>query len=285
MRIEHNHPLAPYTTFGIGGPARYFCKAESVEDVKQAIAFAKEKEIPYHIIGKGSNTLFDDRGFAGLIILNALVFKRDFEGGVEVGAGYNFSQLGSSTARHHLTGLEFATGIPGTVGGAIFMNAGAGGREVQDAIKAVDYLHEDGRIQQFTREEITFRYRWSSFHEMHGCILAGAFALAPSKTAKEDQKKILDYRLKTQPYGEKSAGCCFRNPEGASAGALIEKYGLKGKTRGGAQVSNVHANFIINAGDATAEDIVGLLSDLQREVKEKSGYELQHEVRYIPYDV
>lgn len=236
------------------------------------------------VLGKGSNTLFDDRGFNGTVILNKIVDIEWQEESVRVGAGYSFALLGVQASRKELSGLEFASGIPGTVGGAVYMNAGANGLEVKDVIATVEYIDREGKTHLLQRNDLKFAYRWSMFHEMEGAIAGATFQLSRSSQAKQKQKEILDYRMATQPYKTKNCGCVFRNPEGHSAGRLIDECGLKNTTIGGATISPLHANFIENRGNATAKEIIELMSFIQRTVKERTGIQLEEEVRKIPFE-
>jgi UDP-N-acetylmuramate dehydrogenase len=241
--------------------------------------------LPFFILGKGSNSLFDDRGFDGLVIANKIAFCDFSFPLIRVGAGYSFSLLGTQTARAGWSGLEFASGIPGSVGGAIYMNAGANGKEVCSVIKEVTYITAEGEELLFKKEDLSFLYRFSSFQKKAGAIASALFELVPSEIARQKQLEIIDYRTKTQPYSDKSAGCIFRNPSLGSAGALIEQSGLKGQRIGGAEVSCVHANFIVNKGGATAQDVLALASFVSQVVKEKTGVELTREVRCIPFQL
>lgn len=277
-------PLSSYCTLGIGGPARYFVEVKSVDAMRAALLFAKEQNIPFFILGKGSNCLFDDRGFHGVVIHNKIEFMEPLESGFfHVGAGYNFSLLGAQTARNGWSGLEFASGIPATVGGAVFMNAGANGRETADALHTVEFMDSNGVLHTFRKEELTFAYRHSPFQQMKGAVVAATFALSPSVDARQKQLGIIDYRKKTQPYGEKSAGCIFQNPVEGHAGALIEKCGLKGIHCGGAKVSELHANFLVNTSGASCKEFLELVEHVRAEVKAKAGVDLHSEVRIIPY--
>lgn len=281
---EENKPLSQLTTFGIGGPARYFFDVRSIEEMKDALIFCRESRLRYMILGKGSNCLFDDRGFNGAIIANRIDFlQRPSPELFYAGAGYSFSLLGTQTARQGYSGLEFASGIPGSVGGAVFMNAGANGRETCESLQSVEFMTEEGELLHMQRSNMSFSYRTSCFQSMPGAIISATFRLDAVATAREKQFKIIDYRKKTQPYGEKSAGCVFRNPECSAAGALIDQSGLKGTCVGGAQVSPVHANFIVNTGNAKAADVLTLMEHIKHQVKEKTGIELESEVRCIPY--
>ena len=282
--FQERKSLSEVSTFGIGGVARFFTEVSTIEELQEVLAHCHERHLPFHVVGKGSNCLFPDSGYDGLALLNKISFCH-FEGGVvSVGGGYSFSLLGAKTAKRGLSGLEFASGIPATVGGAIFMNAGANGSETADTLKEVTFVDERGKLRTIAREELSFSYRMSSFHAMKGVIAAAKFELQPFKEAREKQLAIIDYRTKTQPYGEKSCGCVFQNPEGFFAGALIEQCGLMGKRIGGAEVSSVHANFIINRGGATSEDVLALVSHIKECVKRKTGVDLKTELKIISHD-
>lgn len=283
MRIEEGRSLKELTTFGIGGPAKYFCEVADITALSEALQYCHQNQIPFFILGKGSNTLFDDRGFEGMVILNKIFHMEQKGPFVDVGAGYSFSLLGVQTARKGWSGLEFASGIPGSVGGAIYMNAGASGGETFTTLSTVTFVDIFGEIHIYPKESLKWGYRTSSFQHMKGAIAAARFELTPSEEARKKQLSIVDYRTKTQPYSAQSAGCVFRNPAPQSAGALIEKCGLKGVRIGGAEVSTLHANFLINSGGATAQDILKLAHHVQEVVKEKTGAELEMEVRVIPY--
>lgn len=282
--LQQGKLLSEICTFGIGGPAKIYIEVHSLEEMQHAFSYCRDEKMPFFILGKGSNCLFDDRGYAGVIIHNKIDFKKESDGGVfYVGAGYNFSLLGSQTARAGWSGLEFASGIPGTVGGAIFMNAGANGSETYDHLISVEYLSFDGKFQILKKEEINFAYRTSAFQFMQGAIIGATFALKPALDARQRQIEIITYRKNTQPYGEKSAGCVFRNPSCGHAGALIDKCGLKGLKVGGAKISDIHANFIVNDSFATTHDVLQLIKNIQTAIKAQTGIELESEVRVIPY--
>lgn len=281
---QYNVSLKEYCTWGIGGPAKELALAKSKEELVSFIQQAKESRKRYIVIGKGSNCLFDDRGFNGLVIINKINDIKWRENSVYVGAGYSFSLLGIQASRKKFTGLEFASGIPGSVGGAIYMNAGASGSEVKDVLLEVEFLHDEGRVELLKKESLAFSYRKSSFQEMKGAIISALFALTCSEEAKEKQEKLLAYRMETQPYKDKSCGCVFRNPEGDSAGRLIDSIGLKGLSFGGAKVSETHANFIVNHSDASAKEMLDLIAHVQMRVKDEVGIVLEPEVKYIPFD-
>lgn len=280
---QKNQPLREFTSLGIGGNARFFAKSYTYEQLQEMLSFAHHRALPTFILGKGSNTLFDDRGFDGLVILNRIDYLDQEEALFTVGSGYSFARLGGLTSRHGWSGLEFASGIPATVGGAIYMNAGANGKETAERLVEVAYVTEKGELIRFQKEELHFAYRTSSFQKWKGAIVEGVFQLIPSESAKTAQKELLDYRLKTQPYKEKSAGCAFRNPPSVAAGKLIEECGLKGLSIGGAAVSDRHANFIVNSGNATAQDVHDLICKIKETIYQKKGVLLEEELRYIPY--
>ncbi|HSX11186.1 MAG TPA: UDP-N-acetylmuramate dehydrogenase [Chlamydiales bacterium] len=275
MLLQHNRFLSEFSTFGIGGPIRSFVEVSTCEEMEEALSL----NLPTFVIGKGSNCLFDDKGFDGLVILNKIDFCHWSESEVTVGSGYSFSLLGVQTARNGFSGLEFASGIPATVGGAVFMNAGANGKETCDALKSVLYF--DGTRRLFDRSELTFAYRKSPFQGMKGAILSATFSLQPNREARKSQLQIIDYRMKTQPLREKSAGCVFRNPPGASAGAMIDRCGLKGTQVGGAKVSEIHANFIVNTGSASSQDVLQLIQLVQERVFQHTGVHLEPEIRIV----
>lgn len=286
LNFVSHRKLSEFSTFGIGGPILYFAEAKTFDDMREGVLFAKLRNLSFLILGKGSNCLFDDLGFPGVVLLNKIDFCKWREASAYVGSGFSFSLLGSQSARKSLSGLEFASGIPASVGGAIFMNAGANGKETKEALESVVFLTEEGSIRNYRKEELTFGYRTSSFHTMRGAILAATFVFDPnSPYARRSQLQIIDYRKKTQPLNEKSIGCIFRNPSiNQSAGSLIDQCGLKGLREGGAKVSDIHANFIVNEGHATAANVMDLMRQIQDQVLKKTGVHLEPEVRLISYE-
>jgi len=285
MELEKSKSLSAFSTFGIGGPARYFTTVKTIEALTEAVKWAEKERVPFLVIGRGSNSLFDDRGFNGLVIHNKLHFCDISGDEVVVSSGYNFSLLGAQTAKKGLSGLEFASGIPGSVGGAIFMNAGANGGETSECLQSVTAMNCLGELRDLAREEMQFAYRTSSFQKSGEIIVSARFKLQKDESARKRQIEIVSYRTESQPYGDQSCGCVFRNPEKGSAGALIEQCGLKGMRIGGAEVSTVHANFIVNREGAKAEDVWRLGAEVKRLVHEKTGIMLEWELRRLPYDV
>lgn len=285
--FQSNRVLSDFCTLGIGGPARYFAEVRTLNEMQLFMQICQEHDLPYLILGKGSNTLFDDRGFKGAVLLNKIDFIETKAPGVfRVGSGYSFSLLGVQTARQSWSGLEFASGIPGTVGGAVYMNAGANRRETCESLVEVEYLDQAGTLHLLKREALEFGHRFSTFQQLKGgAIIAATFCLTHDPLARENQLKILQYRKATQPYKAKSAGCIFRNPHNGQSGALIDQSGLKGRRQGGAQVSEVHANFLINENEAKGEDFLKLIDIVRHEVFAQKGTTLEPEICCIPYEI
>ncbi|KAM0945835.1 putative UDP-N-acetylmuramate dehydrogenase [Dioscorea sansibarensis] len=282
--------LRELSSWGIGGPCSYFLEVSRPSHLVSAIRYCKARSMPFLIVGKGSNCLFEDRGFDGFVMLNRLehsAVEVVEPGTYRVGSAFPFNRLGVRCSSEGFSGLEFAGGIPGTVGGATFMNAGANGQETGDVIESVEIVTMDGELRVLGRSELDFGYRWSSFQEMDdlAAILAVTFRLSPAPSARDRQKAFLE-RRKTQPIGERSAGSVFRNPLGAgiSAGELIELAGLKGFAMGGAKVSEVHANFFINFNGSTSGDMRALINFVKERVDQMFGIQLKEEIRYVPYN-
>jgi len=281
LKIHQNHPLKSYTTLKVGGRARYFVEVESVEALREAFLWAKQKEVPTYVLGKGSNTFFIDELFEALVILNKIHYIRWELPFVTCSSSYSLSLLSSQSARKGYSGLEGGTGIPASIGGALFMNAGAGTWDIQGALKKVLYLTLQGDLIEYDKDELVFGYRHSIFQSWLGAIVEATFELQPNPEASKIQQSIIQKRLLTQPYKSHSAGCFFKNPIGTSAGALIDKAGLKGSCEGDAAVSEIHANFLINQNEATSRDILQLESRVKKGVFETFGVQLEREVRTI----
>ncbi len=282
LNWQRNRRLSEFSTWGIGGPIFLFAAIATEQEMEEAFAFAKNHCLPFFILGKGSNCLFDDAGFNGIVLLNRIDFIAWQGSAVTAGAGASFSRLGFKAASKGLAGLEFASGIPASVGGAVFMNAGANGRETEGPLSKVLYLDSEGNRREFSKEELRFGYRRSPFQTMKGAILSATFQLEPGLHARAKQLEIVEQRIKSQPLKEKSAGCVFRNPSiSLSAGALIDRSGLKGVSIGAAEVSKIHANFLINRGGATAQDVLSLIALVQARVYEKTGVRLEPEIRIV----
>lgn len=281
--------LSELSTWGIGGPAKYFVELHTEVQLLAALRCCHKHNLHFLILGRGSNCLFDDRGFDGCVMLNRINFIEKINPATyRVGSGYAFNLLGVQCSKDGFTGLEFASGIPGTVGGAVFMNAGADGQETADVLKSVEVIMVDGSRRVFQRPELTFSYRKSPFQGMQhfAAIVAATFELKPLPSSRQHQKAYLERRYKTQPISERSAGCVFRNPTTTthSAGAIIEQAGLKGVMLGGAKVSEVHANYLINVEKSTSTDMRSLIKFVKDQVREKVGVELYEEILYVPYN-
>ena len=283
-RIEYrlNEPMKNHTTFKIGGDADILISVTTEEKLRRVTASCREHQIPYMILGKGSNLLVSDEGIEGAVIALDGVFKEICveENTITCGAGVTLSKLCTVALENSLSGLEFAYGIPGSVGGAVYMNAGAYGGEMKDAVDEVVYLTDSGRIASYQGDALHFSYRHSVFCETGEIILFSKYKLHKDDPVliKERMDDVMDRRRSKQPLEYPSAGSVFKRPKGAFAGTLIEQCGLKGKTVGGAQVSEKHAGFIINIGGASCGDVMELCRVIQDTVREKTGFELEREL-------
>lgn len=281
MRLLQNKSLKDLTSFKIGGKAKYFAAPETFDEMKEAWLYARQNNLKTFILGKGSNILFDDEGFSGLVIYNNINFLRIVKNNIYAGGGYSFPSLGVQTVSNNLSGLEFAAGIPASVGGAIYMNASAFGQAISDSILSVTYLNEEGYVEIIKKENMQLGYRASVFQKRKGIILSGCFNLKTDQNAKEKQLDMLQRKRKAQPMNERNAGCIFKNPVNYPAGKLIEECGLKNYRIGGAKVSDLHANFIINEKDASSKDIINLISYIKQVVKMKKNILLEEELKII----
>lgn len=279
-----NEPMKNHTTFKIGGNADVFLLPGSENELIFSVSEAKKADIPYYVIGKGSDLLVSDRGIEGAVIcLEKMQGINIRKNTVTVLAGQSMASLCSAVQKAGLSGLEFAYGIPGSVGGAVYMNAGAYGGEIKDCIVSARYLTKDGVVADIKASDMGLSYRKSIFQENGGIILSAVFELETCEPS-EIYNRMEDYisRRKTkQPLEFPSAGSVFRRPEGNFAGTLIEKSGLKGERVGGAMVSKKHAGFIVNTGGATSEDVKCLIEKIQKKVLCDSGVNLQTEVIFI----
>ncbi|WP_261305775.1 UDP-N-acetylmuramate dehydrogenase [Paenibacillus andongensis] len=283
--IRTNERLAPYTTWKIGGPADCLVIPQTKEQVAAVIRFLHERGVPWTIIGRGSNLLVSDKGIRGVVIKlgNALETLR-FDGAmVYAGGSYSFIKLSVLAAKEGLTGLEFASGIPGSVGGAVYMNAGAHGSDVSRILKQAEVILDTGELVTMQAEDLQYAYRHSILQTLPGIVTEAVFELqvGERKEIAGAMAAYRDRRRRTQPGQLACAGSVFRNPEGGFAAKLIEDAGLKGKRVGGAEVSTLHANFIVNTGDATAEDVLTLIGEVQLIVQKQYGIALVPEVLVI----
>ena len=280
-----NEPMKNHTSFRTGGPADVYVKADRAENIIKAIEMLKKENVEYTIIGNGSNLLVSDRGICGAVIeIGSMMNNISVEGEkIYAEAGALLSSLAAAAAENCLTGLEFASGIPGSVGGAVVMNAGAYDGEIKDAIDYADVIDNEGNILRLTKDELGLSYRHSVIDEKKMIVIGAGFRLkeGDGRAIKEKMADFAARRREIQPLNYPSAGSTFKRPEGHFAGKLIEDAGLKGKTIGGAQVSQKHAGFIINTGDATTEDILELMDCCVETVYNKFGVRLEPEVRFI----
>ena len=283
--FRENEPLAAHCTFKIGGPAQLFVQPQTEQQLCSAAALCKEQAVRYYLLGNGSNILFADEGFAGVVIdISALGSDIAIEGNtLTAGAGVRLAILCRAALEHGLSGLEFAYGIPGTVGGAVYMNAGAYGGEMKDVLTVVRYLTAEGEVVQASAAELDLSYRHSIFEENGGCILSAQFALQPGNAAdiRAKMDELMAKRADKQPLDKPSAGSTFKRPAGAFAAALIDQCGLRGFRHGGAAVSDKHCGFVVNLGGATCADVLALCDEVRAIVKEKTGYELEKEIRVV----
>jgi UDP-N-acetylmuramate dehydrogenase len=274
--------MSAHTTFKIGGAADILITVKSIDELQTAVNACKAADIPVMILGNGSNLLVSDNGIEGAVITLDGDFKEITVDGdiITSGAGAKLSRLCSVALENSLTGLEFAYGIPGTVGGAMYMNAGAYGGEMKDVALSVTALTIDGTIREVPAEDLQLGYRTSVFKTNGDIILFSKYKLEQGDQVaiKARMDDVMDRRKTKQPLEFPSAGSVFKRPEGAFAGTLIEQCGLKGKTVGGAQVSEKHAGFIINIGGATCDDVMGLVKIVQDTVKAETGYFLEREI-------
>lgn len=283
--VHTDEPMSRHTTFRIGGNADYFVKPGNADEVAAVIAVCREYNIPYFILGNGSNLLVSDDGYRGMII-NIM----DNMDSVTVDGRIITAQAGAMLVRvsvmardNALTGLEFASGIPGTIGGAVYMNAGAYGGEMKNVVKTVRAIDEYGRIYELDSEKMDFSYRHSIVEERKLIVLEVTLELEHgSREAIDDRmKELAEARRSKQPLEYPSAGSTFKRPEGYFAGKLIMDAGLRGYSVGGAQVAEKHCGFVINKGEATASDVVELIRDVQHDVDDKFGVTLEPEVKML----
>ena len=282
--IRTEEPMSKHTTFRIGGAAEVFA-APDARELPQLLAMAKGADVPVTVIGNGSNLLVGDRGIAGLVIeIGERMSEVRIEGTILVaGAGALLSKAAQTAAAAGLGGLEFAAGIPGSVGGAVVMNAGAYGGEMKDVLQNVKVLTEEGELLILTTEELELGYRHSCVPERKYIVVEATMELAakPEEEIRAYMAELRAKRVEKQPLEYPSAGSTFKRPEGYFAGKLIMDAGLRGYTVGGAQVSEKHCGFVINKGDATAADVRQLMQDVHDRVKEQFDVELEPEVKMI----
>ena len=293
IEIKENEPLAKHSSFKIGGPAKIAVFPKNTDELVSVLKSIKNCNYKYKIIGNGSNILFDDKGFDGIIIFtkhlsDTKYIHRGEKTLIKVGCGRSLTELsGDAGKKHSLSGLEFAYGIPGTIGGAVYMNAGAYGGQMSDVVKETEYFDtKSGKVVTLTAEEHKFDYRHSLFAEHpEYIILSTTLELKEGNTEEiwAAMSKNLTSRREKQPLEYPNAGSTFKRPSGHFAGKLIEDSGLKGYTVGGAQISEKHAGFTINIGGATSSDVLALIEHTKETVKQNYNVELESEIIYLPY--
>lgn len=284
-RLEKDYPLLKLNTWKIGGPAETVFWPDTTEALLAMVGWCREKNIPHLILGRGSNVLLPDEGLSGMVIVNTRLSGITWQDDcVRVEAGYSLRRLAREAAAKGLSGLEFACGIPGTVGAALAANAGAYGQQIGDRVETVRVLTPEGKNLLLDGRDIQFTYRNSSLLENDYVVLAGSLRLQTGVSEDIIREMMQDMQAKrrmTQPFEYPNAGSVFRNPPGDSAGRLIEQAGWKGRAIGDAQVSEKHANFIVNLGKARSEDVRKLIEIIQEDVRRKFGVELKTEICII----
>ncbi|MBM7565709.1 UDP-N-acetylmuramate dehydrogenase [Paenibacillus sacheonensis] len=283
--VKFNEPLAAYTTWKIGGPADVLIIPRTQDQLVSVVRLLHEHGLEWTNLGRGSNLLVSDKGIRGVVIQPGDEFDYvRFDGKlVYAGAAYSLIKLAMMASRKGLSGLEFAGGIPGSVGGAVYMNAGAHGSDVSRIFKSADIVLETGELVRYGAEEMSFAYRHSCLHERPGIVTEAVFELEEGDRV-EISAALAAYkqrRLDTQPLTAACAGSVFRNPPNDHAARLIQEAGLKGMRQGGAEVSTQHANFIVNTGQATAEDVLTLMKTIQETISDQYGIELVAEVLVV----
>ncbi|HHP1114416.1 UDP-N-acetylmuramate dehydrogenase [Bacillus cereus group sp. MYBK163-2] len=285
-RVLVNEPLARYTTMKIGGPADILIVPKHVAGIEKTLQLVKQYKAKWTVIGRGSNLLVSDQGIEGVVIrlgegLDHLEVEKHK---VRVGSGYPLIKLSTLLSRQGLAGLEFASGIPGSVGGAVYMNAGAHKSDISSVLSKALILFEDGAIDWLTNKELEFSYRASVLQTKRpGIVLEAVFQLQAGKREEivRSMQNNKDYRRETQPWNHPCAGSVFRNPIPHFAGDLVEKAGLRGYRIGGAQISEMHGNFIVNTGGASAQDVLSLIELIKHTIKDKFDVDMHTEVEII----
>ena len=283
--VIEDHPMKEVTSFQIGGPVDYFIEPRSEEELRDVIVSVERDEMPWMIMGKGTNMVVSDKGIRGAVIRLENYFSDVRVEGTRVIAqsGASMKKVAEAACEASLTGLEFAHGIPGAVGGAMTMNAGAYGGEMKDVVESVKVMYHDGTTEVIPADQMDFRYRNSRVYDEKLVVLEATFLLRRGEQAEiqREMDELWNRRVSKQPLEYPSAGSTFKRPVGYFAGQLIDQAGLRGLKHGGAQVSEKHCGFVINCGDATCKDVVELIRTVQEAVYEKHGVELETEVKVL----
>ncbi|RJO59301.1 UDP-N-acetylmuramate dehydrogenase [Candidatus Parcubacteria bacterium] len=284
--LRENVPLSNYTTFKVGGPAKFFLEGNDPVIIQKAVKLALMAKLPFSALGGGSNVLVSDKGFPGLIIKlksEKCVLKSADK--IQADAGTSLAKVIQFAFNKKLFGLEFAVGIPGSFGGAVAGNAGTSGHGIAEFVENLIYLDKQGNLRTCEKPQLDVSYRYTRFKYTPDEIIISAVLKLPKLSAEESKAAVKDALAKRswQPKGAWCAGCVFKNPANNHAGRLIDQAGLKGKKIGGAEISQAHGNFIVNSGTATAEDIVILISYIKQQIRDKFGVQLEEEVRYLGF--
>lgn len=279
--FDENESLKKHTTMKVGGNADFIVYPKNAEEVSMLISFLNKENIRYYILGNGSNVMFSDEGFKGVIIKSEKLNDIKIDGNkIYFGAGVSMTKAAKTAVENSLSGIEYCYGIPGNIGGGLYMNAGAYGGEISSSLVSVDCVDENGEIKTISVKDCDYSYRHSVFMSRRRFILGGLFQFEYGNKAelKRFCEEIMQKRISKQPLDMPSAGSSFKRPSGYFAAALIDECGLKGKTIGGAQVSEKHAGFIVNKGDATCKDITALADYVENEVYKKTGIKIEKEM-------
>ena len=285
-KLRFDEPLSKHNFFGIGGNAAAYFEVSTVEELAVLAQMRSRWNVPVAIIGRGSNLLVSDAGYSGIVVRLIGDFNRlDFDQNrVDVGAGASLPRLSKLAASRGLSGVEFALGIPGSVGGALVMNAGAWGSSFGDLVERVQAMTEEGELIDLSHDDAQFNYRHSALKN-YFCVTGTTLVLTPGDAGEVENlmQDLYNQKITNQPFAEENAGCMFKNPSGYSAGKLIDECGLKGHRIGGAEVSTIHGNFILNLDSATAHDVLSLVRHIQDHVKRERGIDLEMEVQLLGF--
>lgn len=287
-RVLQNESMRNHTSFKIGGLADYFVTVQEIEELKFVLDFAEKNDIPITVIGNGTNLLVSDKGIRGIVlkieISSLKVIRKKDKAEITISSGYPVGKLANLAYKEELAGLEFLSGIPGSVGGAIRMNAGAYGKEMKDIVISTKYMERNGKIKKLGLAEHKFSYRSSVFSEMKDVIILETVLEASYGNAEEIKAKVDEYRekrLESQPLDLPNAGSTFKRKGDIITAKIIDECGLKGYRIGDAAVSEKHAGFVVNLGNATAKEVLELTDYIKQKVKEEKGVEIELEVLYI----
>ena len=285
-KLRFDEPLSKHNYFGIGGNAAAYFEVSTTDELAYVAQLKKRWDVPVAIIGRGSNLLVSDAGYHGIVArligeFNRLKFDQNR---VDVGAGVSLPRLSKTAASRGLSGVEFALGIPGSVGGALIMNAGAWGSSFGDLVERVQAMTTASKVIDLSRDDAQFSYRHSGL-KPYFCVTGATLALTPCDVEEVDNlmQDLYNQKITSQPFAEENAGCMFKNPPGHSAGKLIDECGLKGYRVGGAEVSKIHGNFILNLDDASAHDVLSLVRHIQAHVKRERRVNLEMEVQLLGF--